>query len=106
QCHCAGRTEKLERLREGNADLSDGHVIKDMRQRNAADGGNDQDEIHLRSCVERSANFSKCKCERKQQRRSDETDDSETADRPKPRRWAFNQNAVKRPAKCGGKGNE
>src|SRR5439155_25219601 len=64
--HCAGRAEKLERLGKGHADLSDGHIVKDMRERDAAHGGDDQDQINLRPCMEWGAYFSKCNCERKQ----------------------------------------
>ena len=45
----AGGTKQLERLRECDADLLDSDVIQDVRQGDAAHGGNDEDEIHI--CV-------------------------------------------------------
>jgi len=35
ECQCASGAKELERLRERNPDFMDGHVIQDMRERNA-----------------------------------------------------------------------
>ena len=64
--HCADGAEKLERLGESYADLSDRHIVKDMSECDAGHGRDDQDQINLRSCMKRRANFPKRKCERKQ----------------------------------------
>src|SRR5438067_1639548 len=39
ECQCASGAKELERLRERNTDLVDGHVVQDMCERNAANGG-------------------------------------------------------------------
>ena len=106
ESHCTGGTEKLKRLGERYANLSDCYIVKDMRQRNAAHGGDDQNEVNVRSCVKRSANFSKRERERKQQDRSDQADHSEAANRAKLPGRPFHEDAIKRPTKCGGKCDE
>jgi hypothetical protein len=59
ECQCAGGTKKLERLRERNTDLVDGHVVQDMCERNAANGRDNKNEVNVPSRMKRSANFAK-----------------------------------------------
>src|SRR4030095_12203570 len=77
--HCTGGAEQLERLGERYNDLSDCYIIQDMGERYAAHGGDDENQVNVRSRVKGGANFSKLERERKQEDRSDQADQPETA---------------------------
>src|SRR6266404_1335499 len=47
KCERADRAEQLETLRKCDADLADRDVIQDVGERDAAHGGDNQDEIHV-----------------------------------------------------------
>lgn len=102
----ADRTKQLQALREGDANFMNGHVIENVRQGDARHCRDDQNKIHLYAGMKWSFDLTKSESQRQQERRSDETDDAETADGTKLGRWAFDQDAVERPAKCGGEGDE
>ena len=76
--HRTRRTEKLEGLRQRDSDISDGYVVQDVCQGNAAYCGNDQNQIDVHFRVKRSANFPKYQRERKQKGGSDRADQSKT----------------------------
>src|SRR5689334_16100296 len=76
----------------------DGNVIQDMRERDTENGGDDEDEIHLSSGLEWSANLAEDECKREQNGRGDETDNSEASDRTQFGRGTFYQHTIKRPA--------
>jgi len=97
----AGRTEKLEGLRERYANLADGNVVQDMGKGNASYGRKDQNEVSVRSRMKRSGDLSKRAGERKQQGRGDKTDQPETANRSKLRRGTFHEDSIERPAERG-----
>ena len=60
----AGGTKQLERLRKGDADFSDRHVIQNVGKTNAGHGRHDQDEIHTGRDPEWGFDFSKRQGER------------------------------------------
>jgi hypothetical protein len=97
----AERTEELKRLREGDADFLNGDVIQNVGERDADDGRDNENQVYVRGDVKRGADFSKDQSQRKQERGSDETDDTETADRTELCGWTFNEHAIERPAKDG-----
>ena len=82
ECERGGGTEKLERLGERDADLSDCYVIEDVCEGNAAHRGNDKNEVNVRSRVNRCVDFAKGESKRKKQHRSDEANQTKTTDRP------------------------
>ena len=53
------RAEQLQGLRERDADLSDGKIVKNMRQGDAEHGRSDQNPVHLCVDVQRRVNFAK-----------------------------------------------
>src|SRR2546430_1448727 len=81
ECECGGGTEKLERLGERNADLADRHVIQDVCERNAAHGRDDKNQVNVRSRIKRRGYLAKGESKWKKQCRSDEADETKTADR-------------------------
>ena len=53
QCERADGTEKLEALRERDADFVDGDVIQNVGERDAGDRGDYQEEIHVSAHLKR-----------------------------------------------------
>ena len=102
----AKRAEKLKCLGEGDADFVNRDVIQNVRERDAGHGRDNKDEIYVRGHVKWRADFPENQGQRKQQRGSDEADKAETTDGTEPRGWAFNENAVKRPAEDRDEGDE
>jgi hypothetical protein len=105
QTHRAGWADKLERLGKGDADFANGDVIQDVRETDAGDRGNDEDDVHLRADFERRRDFPKRQREREEQRGGNEADHAETPSRPKPGGGPFHENAIKRPAETRGEGD-
>src|SRR5438105_3626532 len=77
-----------------------------MRERNAADGGNDEKEVNLRARVKRSVDLSKSARQGEEECRRYEADQTKTANRAELRGRTLDEHAVERPAKCGGEGND
>ena len=96
------RAEQLQGLRERDADLTDGKIVKNVRQGDAKHGRSDQNPVHLCGDVQRSVNFAKSPGKRKKHGGGEKADDAEAADGAKARRRFFHKNAVKRPAKARG----
>src|SRR4029450_2457169 len=76
-------TEELETLRERDSDFTDRHVIQNVGERNTGYGRDDQNQVRLHAGLKRSSDFAEGEGERKQQCRSNETDEAEAADRSK-----------------------
>ncbi len=76
----AERAEKLQRLRERDAEFLDGHVVENVRDGDAEDGGNDQDEVNEPTDLHRCGDVAEGETEREKKGRGDETNEPETAD--------------------------
>ena len=72
------RAEELQGLREGNTDLADRDVIKNVRHSDAGDRRENEGAVHFRADVEWRADFSEQAGERQQKRGRDEAHDGET----------------------------
>jgi len=55
----AGGTKELQSLRERDADFANRDVIQNVGERNAADRGNDENDVNVHASVKRSVDLSK-----------------------------------------------
>src|SRR5204862_4750038 len=97
--HCDRRTKELQGLRQRDPDLAYRNVIQNMGKCDAGHSGNHQNEVRRRACVDRRVDLAKRQGKRTQQARSDETDNSKAANRPKFSGGPFNQNTIEGPTK-------
>ena len=91
---------------ERDADFLDRDVIQNVRHGDAGDGGDDENEIYVSAGVKWGVDSAEEQGQRERKRGGNETDHAETADRAQLRGRPFHEHGVKRPAKCGGEGDE
>src|SRR5437870_144453 len=104
--HRAERAEQLKCLRERDADFLNRDVIQNVRHGDAGDGGDDENEIYMCSRVKWGVDFAEEQRQGQRKRGGNETDHAETANRAQLGGRTFHEDGVKRPAKCGGEGDE
>ncbi len=77
-----------------------------VRERDASDGGENQNPIYVRADLEWRGDVSKSEHERQKQNRSDNANHAEAANWAESRRWSLDQRGVKCPTKGGRESDE